>query len=192
MASKEKFPLVLKDGFEARNLRGLKENFDLTAILDYFRSGKLLEWLDARYYDEEAESVAELNKNDSKLSIKLCRIFGITCEDSELDVNIIANINAKKDKLQKLTTDDEVINNARYTAFDQEDLADLLDEGCEIIYLCGDEFTISARRVTNTAFIGILDTNPVININAESVDVLDYMGLFLKMFNYQSIYRIKQ
>lgn len=50
-----KFPLKMKNDIEVRDLEGLKENFDIKKVVGYFLDGKLLKWLEARYYEEELE-----------------------------------------------------------------------------------------------------------------------------------------
>lgn len=180
MAKKEKVAMFLKDGVEVHDLDELQANFDLLAVMDYFREGTLLQWLDERYYDDEAEKVEELSEDTSNLGTKLCAIFGVEVEDSDIDMEGIARLKEKQRKLKELTDDKEIINNAVCTALNQEDLAELLDDECPIIYLCGEKFTISARRVRNTKFIGILNTSPEIVIKAASMAELEEKGLSFK------------
>ena len=42
MAKKIRFPLKLAEGAEARTLDELREHFDLQAVLEYYKNGKLL------------------------------------------------------------------------------------------------------------------------------------------------------
>lgn len=165
MAKKELFPLILKDGAEVRDLEGLRENFELKFIMEYFSEGKLLEWLEDRYYDDEAEMLEELSVDTSSLGLKLCEIFKVEPPtDADISMDELDTVTAKKEKLKALTKNEDIINNAIYTAFNQEDLAELLNDGCKTIYLYGKEFSISARRIKDTTFIGILDCEPKINI----------------------------
>ena len=55
----------------------LKDNFDTASVVGYFMEGKLETWLNDRYYEEEAEQVAALSKDDPALARKLCAVFGI-------------------------------------------------------------------------------------------------------------------
>lgn len=55
MVRKEKFALIMADGAEVRNIDDLKAHFDIGSIVRDFSNGKLLTWLEDRYYDDEAE-----------------------------------------------------------------------------------------------------------------------------------------
>lgn len=165
MAKKEKVTMLLKDGVEVHDLDELRANFDLGAIMGYFSDGTLLKWLDDRYYDDEAEMLEELSADTSDLGLKLCEIFKVEPPaEADISMDELDTVNDKKEKLKALTRNEDVVNNAIYTAFNQEDLADLLNEGCKTIYLYGKEFSVSARRIRDTRFIGILDCEPKINI----------------------------
>lgn len=180
MAKKEKTVLTLKDGVKVYDLDELQENFDLEAIMENFNNGTLLNWLNDYYFDDEAEKVEELSPNTPNLGSKLCAIFGVDDADADIDMEELARIKEKQAKLKKLTSDGEIINNARYTAFDQGDLADLLDEKCSPIYLCGEKFTVSARRVRDTEFVGILNMEPEIKITAANMAELRDKGISFK------------
>lgn len=180
MAKKEKVTMLLKDGVEVHNLDELQENFDLGAIMGYFKEGILLKWLDDRYYDDEAEKVEALSPDTPNLGTKLCAIFGVEAEGSDIDMESLARLKEKQSMLRNLTDSKEIIDNAMYTAFDQEDLAELLDEKCSPIYLCGDKFTVSARRVRDTNFVGILNMEPEIKITAANMAELRDKGISFK------------
>lgn len=166
MARKIKFALEMADGAKVRtNIEELREHFDIQSVLGYFVSGKLQEWLADRYYDEEAEKIGELNKEDQELNKKLCSILGVEyMETDKADMETLQRINEKKAILRQVTSDTNVIDNAQWVAFDQEELADLLDEDATTIYLYGDKFNIPIRR-KNMTYIGV--NNPQISINAK-------------------------
>lgn len=161
-----KFPLKMR-GVDVRNLEDLKKNFELNAAIDYFKNGKLLKWLEARYYDDEADKIAELNENTPDFREKLCAIFGV---EFNKEFNS-ARLAEKKNILRGLTDDESIINNAATTALNQEDLAELLDADTSTIYLCGNIFTVPIR-VGNKKYIGIFDP-PAIKIRATSQAELD-------------------
>ena len=73
MAKKIKFALKLKDGADIRTLESLQEHFDLEKVTAYFLNGKLLEWLEDRYYDEEADKIRSLNKDAGDFNQQLCK-----------------------------------------------------------------------------------------------------------------------
>ena len=55
---KIKFALELKDGQEARSMEELREYFDLRKIIGYLHDGRLVEWLEDRFYQDEAGKTA--------------------------------------------------------------------------------------------------------------------------------------
>ena len=177
MARKIKFALEMKDGVKVRsNLEELRENFDLEKAVGYFLSGKLTEWLDDRYYEEEAEKLEAIDKDAPDLRARLCEALGVECEDeAELDVEQLARLNEKKAVLRQKTSDESIIANADKTALTQEDLADLLDMDEPVIYLCGDSFNVPTR-VKNKKYVGVLGT-PTISIKANSRKELDEKGI---------------
>ena len=71
-----KFPLKMR-GVDIRNLDDLRKNFDLNAAVEYFRNGKLIQWLKARYHNDEAEKVAALSENTPDFRENLCAALGV-------------------------------------------------------------------------------------------------------------------
>lgn len=168
MAKKIKFALEMANGVKVRSgLEELREHFDMEKIASYFLSGKLLEWLEDRYYDDEAAKIAELDKDAPNLNAQLCAIIGVDASKYDaFDVEALERLNEKKRLLKERTSDSKIIDNAMLTAFNQEDLADLLDLESPVIYLCGEKFNIPIR-VEHKKYIGILGT-PKIEIRATS------------------------
>ena len=148
MAKKERFALMMEDGAQVRNIDDLKAHFDVGSVVRDFSSGKLLTWLEDRYYDEEADAIRAINDNDACLEAKLCKIFGVeTPEEIERRLQ-------RLNRLKQFTTDENILANVDKVAFDQENLADLLDEGVEEIYLCENRFVIPLR-MKNKVYIGV-------------------------------------
>ncbi len=168
MARKVKFALEMADGTKVRNsLEELREHFDMKSIISYYLSGKLLEWLEDRYYDDEAAKIEELDKDSPNLNAQLCAIIGVDASDFDaLDVEALERLNEKKVYLRQKTSDESIIENAMITALTQQDLADLLDLESSVIYLCGEKFNIPIR-IEHKKYIGILGT-PKIEIRATS------------------------
>ena len=154
MAKKIRFALKMKDGVEARNLQELQEHFDIDSVMEYYLNGKLETWLDDRYYDEEANQVRELAPESSELSKKLCEIFQVEYVRDALTPEEIEARNRKIERLREITDDEEIIAKVDSVAFSQEELADLLDEGLDTIYLCGENFRIPLGR-PNITYVGI-------------------------------------
>lgn len=140
---KVKFPLDMGNDVLVRDIDELKDNFNIEKVTEYFLNGKLLTWLNDRFYEEEAEQVKELSSDTDKslLAGKLCRIFDIENEDN-VDIEAIEKRKERLEKLRSITSDDEVIENVDDVAFSQEELGDLLDEDIDVIYLCGEKFRI--------------------------------------------------
>lgn len=116
--------------------------------MKYFHNDKLLKWLEDRYYDDEADAVKKLSPDDENLAQKLCKIFGIESAEE------ILRRAERLDELKKYTDDENIWANIDKVAFDQEDLADLLDEDIKEIFLCNNRFSIPLR-VRGKKYIGI-------------------------------------
>ena len=178
MPRKIKFALEMADGIEVRSIEELRDHFDLDNVIEYFRNGKLLEWLQDRYYDEESELISAINEDDEHSSEELCKALGVDPDKYVLDPELIERIKEKKLFLQQKADDTDIIKNAKITALNQEDLADLLDINEPLIYLCGEEFHIPIR-VTGKHYIGIFG-KPKINIKAASQEELDSNNIILE------------
>jgi len=159
-----KFPLEMKNGVQARNISELKANFDVERVVGYFLDGKLKTWLDARYYEDEAEAVSQLDKDATNLAKSLCEIFGVEYEEEEaIDAEEIAKRNERIARLKQLTDDEDVIRSIDFVAFDQEELAELYDRGIGTIYLCEGEFTVpKSKRDLDYILIGEVVANGLV------------------------------
>ena len=148
-----------------RTLEELKENFSLEKVLGYFTNGKLLTWLNDRYYENEVMQIEELNSSSTDFKQRLCQIFEIEyTADDKIDMEILEQRNIKISKLKQFTDDESIINNVDSVALNQEELADLLDEDITPIDLCGEKFTIPLNK-ENVTYIGV--NNIIVNINSQ-------------------------
>lgn len=181
--TKGKFALKMEDGAEVRNIDDLKAHFDIGSVVRDFSNGKLLTWLEDRYYDEEADTIRKISTNEGSLEQKLCAIFGI---ESEWIIE-------RRNRLKRYTNDANILANADKVAFDQEDLADLLDEGVREIYLCDNRFVIPLR-MKNKTYIGVSEAVAIIR----SKNPVDFGELGIKFKNitfdddYQKIFDAMQ
>lgn len=167
MARKIKFPLEMKNGVMVRTLEELNENFDFEKLILHYKTGKLLIWLEDRYYDYEAEQLKELNIEEHDFNQKLCDIFKVEySKEFEVDIEELERRNKRLSQLKQFTNDEEVLRNIDNVAFNQEELADLLDNEVNSIYLCGDKFNIPLR-IENITYIGV--NNPIVNINSNNI-----------------------
>ncbi len=191
MAKKIKFPLQMKNDAQVRDLDELREHFDLDKAIGYFLDGKLLSWLEARYYDTEADAVRALNKDDADVHRRLCEIFGVEYHAEEapkIDVEAVEERNRRLGELKQYTSDPAVLEKVDQVAFNQEDLADLIDEGYSDIYLCNNSFVIPLR-VRNKHYIGIGKAEAVIR-SQECVD-FDELGIRFENVKFDEAYEKK-
>ncbi|MCL1882969.1 MAG: hypothetical protein FWF81_04355 [Defluviitaleaceae bacterium] len=165
MAGKVRFPLEMADGILVGNLEELKKHFDIHKVVGHYLNGKLIQWLESRFYDDEAEAVAGLDKNAPDLVQRLAVIFGVTIEmDVDIDVSTVQTRNARIAELRQSTDDPDVVKNLDRIAFDQADLESLLDKGVTTVYLYSSDFAIPLER-EDVTYIGI--GNPVASFSAE-------------------------
>ena len=150
-----RFPLEMGNGVKVNTLEELREHFDLERVLGHYIDGKLLVWLEGRYYENEATQIAGLNHEDADFNSRLCNVLGVQCKISET-INILElEVNKKRmARLKQYTDDENIIRNIDNVAFNQEELSDLLNNNTNRIYLCGGSFSISPNK-ENVSYIGI-------------------------------------
>ena len=178
MAKKIRFPLQM-NGTDVRTIEELRENFDLSSVLGYLTNGKLVAWLEDRYYDNEAMAVRTLSTDETDLNQKLMSILGVSddVKTEEIDLEEIQRRNEKLMLLRQITDDEEIIDNVDCVAFNQDELYDILDDGKETIYLCQSEFEVPLS-VQNKIYIGL--ENPKVKLRQiESVN-LDTLNVRFK------------
>ena len=181
MPRKIKFALEMANHAKVRTLEDLRESFDLKQAIGYFCDGKLLEWLEDRYYTQEAEGIRKLDKEAEDFNQKLCSILGVGYLESEnIEAESIGTLHIKRAKLRQLTSDESILSKAGNFAFSQEDLERLWDEGTSPIYLCGKAFTISAT-FPNRHYIGILQKPTVL------LDILSIPSLSSRHITFENV-----
>ncbi len=177
MTKKVRFPLNMGNDVKAHSIEELKANYNAEKVTEYFISGKLLTWLEDRYYDEEAEKVRELSEQSySDPAVKLAEIFGVEIEES-VDVEMLEIRRKKLEKLREITSEDEILDNVDHVAFSQEELGDLLDDEAEVIYLCGENFRIPLS-VKNVRYVGV--NNPVVTISGKGEIDIEANGIIIE------------
>lgn len=177
MAKKIRFPLKLAEDKEVRTLDELREHFDLEKVLEYYKNGKLLTWLEDRYLEGEAEAVRGLDDTKPDFQRQLCAVFQVEYTGDDVDLEEIERRQEKLKRLRSITDNAEFIQNIDLVAFDQEDLADLLDEGQKRIYLCGETFQIPVSQKEIT-YIGIND--PGIHLTGNVPEDVREVGITYK------------
>lgn len=168
--------LALADGTQARSLVDLREHFDLESVLEHYQDGKLLKWLRGLYSEAEADAVEALDENAPDFQKKLCEVLGVEYPGDEVDLEAIQRRKERLDRLRAVTDEPEHIAHIDQVAFDQEDLADLLDDGVTIIYLCGgsDEIFQLPARLHNVQYIGI--GIPKVHINGKITETREELA----------------
>ena len=162
-----KFPLKMADEAQVRSIEELREHFDLATVLEYYTSGRLLDWLSSRYYDEEADMVSKLDSSSADFKKSLCEALGVPYSEEEAsrtNLDDISQKNERREMLKKYTADDAVLAAVDRVAFTQDELMDLLNKGEKEIYLCGGEFIVPVE-FENVTYIGIND--PEIELSGE-------------------------
>lgn len=148
--------LVLK-GEIIRSLEALRENFDAEEVLAALEDGSLTAFLHSYYYEREAREISRLSKNNKDALKKICDTLHINyIEQASVRV---PEVEERLEMLLQFTTDEEVLQDFRIVALNQEEMAKLLDEGETVIYLCHNTFSIPLGK-KGIQYIGV--DNPVI------------------------------
>ena len=167
MAKKVRFPLEMDNEVQVRTIEEFRENFSLARVMNYLQEGKLVIWLRDRYEDDLAESVAGLDLQDAELAKNICEIFDVPYDEtSEEELKKAAERAERILKLKEYTDDGKYEKVIDLVAFDQDELYDLLDEGADTIYLCGEKFSIPLAK-EGMSYIGINQPMVVINSKTE-------------------------
>ena len=156
--AKIKSPLLMADGARVRTMEELREHFDIASILTYYDSGKLHEWLENYYYDEEADGISKLDPSSADIKDKICGILGVSYSGDEAGNISLADVsdkNKRLDKLKKYTSEDEFLKAVDYVAFTQEELQVLLDGGAKKIYLCQEQGRFEIPEAEGITYIGV-------------------------------------
>ena len=118
MAKKIKFPLEMRDGIQVRTLEELRENFDIEKTVGYLVDGKLITWLEDRYYLAEAEIIKEMDAFAPDVKNKLCAALGIELlVDTEINVEKIEQRKIRLTKLKQYTDDEKLWAKVDQVAF---------------------------------------------------------------------------
>lgn len=179
-----KFVLIMSDETKINSLVELqsyvKNDDTLKELLEYFIDGRLEKWLLARYYDEEANAIKILDKNDPDFALKFCKAIGVNYAPLNLkylNVNLIEHEKKMRKALEDITSDSNIIENASSTASNQSELDFLIKNEKKTIYLWGDSFKLPI--VGNISYIGILG-KPLVDISLSNLDIVDIYKIKLE------------
>lgn len=187
MAKKIRFPLEMEDGEEVRSMEELREHFSLASVLEYIKNGKMVIWLRDRYANDIASLVEELDLADEDLARKVSEIFDVPFDEKteeELENAVLRAERVKK--LKEYTDEEKYISEIDNVAFDQDDLYDLLDEDANVIYLCGNRFSIPLAK-HDISYIGI--TKPVVVIDSKVEVTWSDLNINLENVEYDEKYQ---
>ena len=182
MARKIKFGLLMPDGTNITSLEDLqnhiKNNDDLSKLVEYFLDGRLERWLEDRYYDKEAKKLQSVDKDDPDFALNLCKSIGVNYTPNEsVNIDLIEYEKRMRKSLEEVTLDSEMISNAGSTASTQSDLVFLLKNGKSTIYLWGDSFKLFVMK--NISYIGILG-KPSVDIGLPDLESIKSYGIKLE------------
>lgn len=163
-----RFPLVLKDGKEARTLEEMQQHFDLNKVVEYWLEGKLAVWLEHRNYTELLGRVRQLDDCPDREEIpgRLCRLFGVE-ESGEADMAAMERRKHKLSRLRTYTDDEAILEQIDMVACSQQELEDILNRASvpATVYLCGEEPFVISDRHEQITYCGV--NNPVIKMQAD-------------------------
>ena len=171
MAKKIKFTLEMKNGVQARTLEDLQENFDMEKVVGYFSDGRLQTWLKERYYEDEAEALDKLSKDEPEFHKKLGEALGVVVPEEELadiDVDELEYRKQRMEHLRQYTADPNILDKVEWAAFNQEELGELLEADVSEIILCNNKFRIPLKQ-RNKKYIGVGQVEAIIKSD-EKVD----------------------
>ena len=168
MARKVKPSLEMKNGYQVRNnIDEIRENFDYSKIVEYFRNGRLQRWLRDRYYEKEADKLDQIHYNDKKFKEKICAVFKVDSSKVDDDEQVLdEEIQKKLEYVKQYTVDDEVLSKIDSVATNQDELMKFIIQGKREIFLCGGTFDIPIE-VENIKYIGIGDVEGNIKSDRE-------------------------
>lgn len=117
MAKKIKFNLQV-NGVGISSLEGLQDNFNIEDIMEHFKSGLLMRWLDVQGLETELQEINKLSQSKNTDNFALAQgILEIFDMDKELDKNALkitlADINYKEYKENLLKSNENLDKNAK-------------------------------------------------------------------------------
>ncbi len=162
---KIKFPLVMKNGEEVRDIEALRNNFDMESVAEYYSNGKLERWLENNYYDDILEKVRELTGDEADFGELLAKALGAEWNGTEkINLQSIMKRTELREQLKPYVSEEE-LEKMEHIADTQEELERLVQSGCSPVYLFGKTFSIR-EWMGNTEFIGI--GHPVVDLEIHS------------------------
>lgn len=97
-----RLPLIINDQ-RLKTLEGLRENFNLTELLERYRGGQLRAWLNCWDFDSELEQLGALSSDlpEPELLTALCHIFGVEGDAKEQALTAFREEQEKREEQQQ-------------------------------------------------------------------------------------------
>lgn len=148
-------------GKGVNSLDELRENFDIKELVSAFENGALENWLKTNYYEREAKEISMLEITSPTFKKNLCKALGIKLE-KRLNAAEKEALDKKLSALRGISADEKMLENAGLFAFDQAELAALINAGEKEIYLFKNTFSIplSVDEMTYHATFGATISHP--------------------------------
>lgn len=141
------------NGAQIHSLPELRRHPDFPAVAAAFLDGTLGAWLSACYYEREAAEAKDLDHVLSPaVERRLREILGM--EPPAMPPEELAAWNRKRDALLRCGADEALLAHIPETATNQAELAELLDSGCETVFLCEGSFSVPIRK-SGVHYIGV-------------------------------------
>lgn len=165
---------LIVNGKEIHSLDELRDNFDAEEILKALNDGSLKNFLSTHYYEREATAIAGLTLESKDCLKKICAALKV--DYLKQDFVMTPEVEARLEVIKQFTTDEKVLQHFSQVALNQEELANLINDGEKTIYLCHNKFSIPLRQ-SDITYIGI--DNPTIE-NAFTAEQYKKAGIVIK------------
>ncbi|RAZ50644.1 hypothetical protein [Campylobacter hyointestinalis] len=111
MAKKIKFNLQV-NGASVSSLESLQNNFNIEDIMEHFKSGLLMRWLEVQGLETELKELKKLDQNSDNLAQSILKIFDMDFDKNALKITL-NDINYKEYKENLLKTNENLDKNAK-------------------------------------------------------------------------------
>ena len=144
MPRKAKFSLEMLNGIKVSSLMYLKEYFSAEKVLEYYYDGRLVRWLKDRGYQKEASLIQNLDDSSPDVMVDICHILSINYGGNMKIQNpaFQKRVAEKNILLKQLTVNMSFLDAVSKVAFNDDDVKDILSNGYDDIFLCGERFHI--------------------------------------------------
>ena len=178
MPRKAKFSLEMLNGIKVSSLMYLKEYFSAEKVLEYYYDGRLVRWLKDRGYRKEASLIKNLDDSSPDVMVDICHILSINYGGNMKIQNpaFQKRVAEKNILLKQLTVNMSLLDAVAKVAFNDDDVKDILSNGYDDIFLCGERFHIPLEY-SNICYSGVCGFKPDIVIECDTYEDLLASGI---------------